>query len=304
MGYIENKTLITLFFSLGVGLVISTVIYIAYLTIKKNRNRWKTNISMNPFVVTQRDNFTKWIDSIDKRLRKNSIKAKVKNIVFISVVISIITFFVSLNIFKNITAAIFLSATFFVIPEYILFIYESKRKMMIEDQMITAIKIFTAEFMKTKNIEKSFAEISTKVLDPIGGYFSDAYIDILTGHPFNNVIARLSTRIDNEYWQMFIQLIYQLNDNSRTINLFTDLVTRIEKSINLSRNNEMSLAGERILALIMAILPLPTYYFMSSVVPETVTFVVETMAGRTLITASFISIFLFVFLDKMLRRVE
>ena len=123
---------------------------------------------MNPFIVNQKDSLTQWIDMFDKRLKKSGFKARGKIVIIINVIISIFAFILTLDLFKNLTAAIFFAATFFIIPEYILFLLETKRKMKIEDQMITAIKMFTAEYLNTKNIEKSFAEVSTKVLDPIG----------------------------------------------------------------------------------------------------------------------------------------
>lgn len=291
-------------FSIGIAFTTVAAAYMLVYMYKNNRNKWKVNVSMNPFVVAQRDNFTKWVDMLDQRLNKNGLKIRGINIVLISMIISLAAFFMGLDIFKNFSASVFLAATFFVVPEYVLFLYENKRRMKIEDLMITAIKLFTAEYIKTKNIEKSFAEVSTKVLEPVGGYFGDAYIDLIMGHSINSVLAKLSSRIDNEYWHMFIQLIYQLNDDSKAIHLFTDLVTRIEKNINLTRSNEVSLGAERLQALLLSIAPVPVYFYMVSIVPETETFIVDSVNGRIFITISFLSIFLFIFLDKMLRRVE
>lgn len=304
MEYLENQTLMIILLSIGIAITITVIVYLLAYFYKKNRDKWKVKVSMNPFIVNQRDDLTKWVDAVDKRLKKSGITARVKIVVAVNILIAVVAFIFSFRILKNLTAAIFFGIIFFIIPEYILFLYEIKRKMKIEDQMIAAIRIFTAEFFNTKNIEKSFAEVSTKVVDPIGGYFSDAYMDILMGHNFDSVMSKLSSRVDNEYWHMFVQLIYQLRDDSQAIFLFTDLVSRIEKSIELSRDNETSLGGERIVALVMALLPLPVYYFMTNLVPQTTTFIVETVAGRLVITGSFISIFIFVFLDKMLRRVE
>ena len=214
------------------GLIITVIAYFLIFVFKTNKDKWKVKVSMNPFIVNQKDSLTQWIDMVDKRLKKSGFKARGKIVIIINVIISIFAFILTLDLFKNLTAAIFFAATFFIIPEYILFLLETKRKMKIEDQMITAIKMFTAEYLNTKNIEKSFAEVSTKVLDPIGSYFADAYMDILMGHSFDSVLSKLSIRVDNEYWQMFIQLIHQLKDDSQAITLFTDLVSRLEKSIS------------------------------------------------------------------------
>ena len=75
---------------------------------------------------------------------------------------------------------------------------------------------------------------------------------------------------------MFIQLIHQLKDDSQAITLFTDLVSRLEKSISLSRDNEVSLGGENI-SFNYGIVTITSILFMSNVVPETITFVVETV---------------------------
>lgn len=304
MGYLQNQALMTLLFSIGTGLVTSVVVYLIAYFYKQSRDKRKVQTSIGSFTVSQKDNLTEWLNMLDKRLQKNDIKIKSKIIIAVNALSSLTVFIVSFRIFKNLTAAIFFAIVFFIIPEYILFLYETKRKMKIENQMVAAIRMFTAEYLNVRNIEKSFAEISIRVVDPVGGYFADAYMDILMGHSFDSAMSRLSARVDNEYWKMFIQLIYQLEKDSQAIVLFADLVSRVEKSIELSRNNEISLGGERVLALVMALLPLPVYYFMSKIVPQTTTFIVETIAGRLLITVSFISIFAFTFLDKMLRRIE
>lgn len=304
MGYFRNQVLVYGLFSIGVGVVFSVFAYSVFYLVNRNKERWMVDIKSNRFVLHGKDNISIWVDTVDRRIAESGLKLKTKSIILFNMLIAIGAFFMSLKLFNNFVASVFFGAIFFIIPEYILFLYESKREMKIEDQMVVAIRIFVSEFLKTKNIEKSFSEVSTKVPDPVGGYFADAYMDILTGHTFNSAVARLATRVNNEYWKMFIQLIFQLKTDSHVIALFTDLVSRIERSIELSRSNEASLGGERVLALIMSLLPVPIYYFMANIVPETVTFVVDTVVGRILITASFLSIFLFVFLDKLLRRVD
>ncbi len=288
----------------GIGIIVTALVYLLIQLYLTKKNRWKITENINPYISQQKDAVTKWIDELDKRLKKDGIKVKVKSYLNIGILIAAVTFFISLKTFKNITASIFLTAAFFIIPEYIISLYEDYRKKKIEDQMVLAIRYFSGVFINTRNVEKSFAAVANKVVDPVGRYFADAYADIITGVKVDNSLASLAIKVDSEYWKMFVQLIYKVRSDSAVISLFPELIERIETHIELSRDNKTSLAGERIIALIVAILPIPVYIIMAKVIPDTTTFIVETSIGRIIIVLVFLSLFIFLILDKLLRRVD
>ncbi len=291
-------------FSLGMAIVITMVIYVIYKRHVKYKNRFKSSIIANKFIMEQKDNITKWIENTEKRIKKNNIKIKAKRYIIISLFSFLAIFIFGLNIFRNITASILFAAVFLVLPEYIISLYEDSVEKKAEDQLIIAIRLYMAEFIQKKSMQKIFCSLSTKLKNPVGKYFSDAYYEIITGVPIDVVLSRLTSKFSSNYGKMFIQLIHQSQKDSNVVNLFPELLIKIENHIELSRNNKTSLAGDRLQALVMSLLPIPAYFAMANFFPETKVFIRDTYYGRLIITLSFLSIFIFIVLDRFIRRVE
>lgn len=302
--YLKTEDIYLIIVPVLIGLVTVILITILYKAIKTKDNRWKINIDVNQIRLVQKDAIDDWVNNLDKRLKKQGVHIKTKRLIVINIIVVITIFVLSINTFHNLTASLLLSLTIVTIPEYLINLLEDRYKRKVEDNMIVAVRIFTTEFIKTKSLDKCFAAIASRVVDPIGKYFADAYNEMLSGYKMDKVLEKLATKIDSEYWIMYVQLIHQVRVNSHVIKLFPELVSRIEDHIELSRSNNASLAGERVMALIMAVIPIPAYFFMRSIVPETTTFVTQTGIGRLLVTIAFLSIFIFVVLDRLLRRVE
>ncbi len=290
--------------SLGITIVTVLILYVIYKGYARQKNRFRASVEAGRFVMEQKDNLEKWIDSTEKRIKKNNLKIKAKRYIFLSIFSFLIAFVLGIKMFKNVTATILFSAVFLVIPEYLLSLYEDSIDRKIEDQLAIAIRLYTAEFIQKKPIQKIFSTMSTKINDPVGKYFSDAYYELITGSPVDVVLSRLTSKFNSNYGKMFIQLIHQSQKNSNVINLFPELLMKIENHIELSRNNKTSLAGDRLQAFIMSLLPIPAYFAMSRFFPETKIFVTDTYYGRLIITLSFLSIFVFIILDRFIRRVE
>lgn len=288
----------------GLGLTITTLFFLIWQSIDKKKNKFKITNSMNTIYIHQKDEITKWIDSLDKTLKRNNLKMNIGKVLITNILLFLISLFIGITTFKNITASIFLAMSFFVIPEYLLYLYQDFRKKKIEDQMVSAIRIFSTEFIQVRSIEKSFAAIANRIVDPVGRYFSDAYSDLLRGIPLDSVLIKLSNKVDSDYWKMFVQLVRDVNKNSTIINLFSELIAKIEVHIELTRTNQSSITGERIIALIMALSPIPVYFIMQILIPETTEFVTQNAAGRLSITVSFLSLFVFIILDRIIRKVD
>lgn len=291
-------------FSSGLGLTFTALFLYLWKTFDQKKNKFKITNSMTAIYIEQKDEVIKWINNLDKTLKRNNLKLNIGKIILTNILLFVISLLIGIKTFKNITASIFLAMSFFIIPEYLLYLYQDFRKKKIEDQTVTAIRIFTTEFIQIRSIEKSFVAIANRIVDPVGRYFGDAYTDLLRGIPLDNVLIRLSNKVDSEYWKMFIQLIRDVNNNSTTISIFSDLITRIENHIELTRTNKSSITGERIVALVMALAPIPIYLFVQILIPETTEFVTQNAYGRLFITVSFLSLFVFIILDRIIRRVD
>lgn len=307
MGYIKNLIdnieFEIVLLSIGIAITFISVVLIMYFYVNSNKGKWIANTSMDVMVTKQKDSIDKLIANTEKQLQKSKIKINARRFIAITALFSALLFIVTLFHFKNFLASVLIAATFYLIPEYVFFLIQDRINKKVEDQIVIGVRVFTSEYLKNKNMEKSLAETSQRVLDPVGGYFADAYADLLMGYPYETVISKMGNRTDNKYWKIFTQLLHQLRADSTVIHLFTDLITRTERNIEATRNNDSTLSGERTLALIMSLIPIPAYLLMKDIVPETSYFINETPIGRFVLILSFASTLLFLFVDKFSRKV-
>jgi len=166
------------------------------------------------------------------------------------------------------------------------------------------MKIYCAEFVQGKPLQKIFLTISHRIGNPVGKHFSDAYFDLVTGASVDDVLSKLSTKFDNHFGKMFVQLIRQSQKDANVIELFPELTNNIEEHIEITRKNESNISVERLQAFILALLPIPAYILMAKAFPETQEFIRQTYYGRLVIILSFISLFVFIIIDRFIRRVE
>lgn len=289
--------------SIGIAGTVLAIFTAIYKIMIKRLNRFKINVDLDNLLLQQRTIADKWITDLEKKVRATNLNIKVKKFILYKVVIIGATFIISIIYFKNFTASLFLSISMFFVPDYIIHLLDDRRKSREEEQLIIAIRIFTAEYLQHYQLEKVFDTIYNRVPSPLGTYFGDAYYDLMVAKPAESVLANLSAKIDNYYGKMFIHLVMQIKKDSTVINLLPDLLVKLEESLGLEQTNKTSISGERVLAFIMATSPIPVYFFMRTVVPEIEYFVINTMLGRLLITTTFLSLFLFIILDRFIGRV-
>lgn len=293
--------------SLVVAVVVVGIGYFIYsmvTKVRKNKDKWRSEVKNNPVLIKQNDNLDKYISEMETRLQRSKLKFNARIFFFVVLIFSLLSFILTLQHFKNFAAAVLVAVVVYSLPDYVLFLIQDRINRKVEDQIVVGVRVFTSEFLKSRNIEKSLAEASQRVKDPVGEYFAEAYNDLLMGYTFETAVTRLTVKNDNEYWKMFTQLLFQLRNDSTVISLFTDLVNRIERNIEANRHNDASLSGERILALLMSMLPIPAYFLMRNMIPETTYFIQETTVGRFILIFTFVSTLLFIYVDKYSRKVE
>lgn len=303
-GFINSINWLIVVISIGIALLVSLIIYQVAKFIKKRKDKWKATAQRGQIAIPQNEAIDSYINAVESRMLKSKIKFNARIFVVILFTLSILLFIFSLRHFKNFAASVLLSIAFFSLPDYIFFLIQDKINKRVDDQIVVGVRVFTSEFLKSRNIEKSMAETSQRVKDPVGGYFAEAYNDTLMGYRFETTVARMSEKNDNEYWKMFCQLLFQLREDSTVISLFAELVNRIERNIEASRHNDSSLSGERILALLMSLLPIPAYFVMRNIIPETTYFIQETAVGRFILIFTFVSTLLFLYVDKYSRKID
>lgn len=286
--------------SISIGVIVSTLLLLFYR--HRPRKFSFTYSPKNSFGAP--DAFQRWVEIVEKRLsRANSKLNAVKYIAFVAC-FSLFFFLTSLFLLKNFTASVFLAAATMVIPDHILSIITERKRRKMMDQMAAAIRIFTAEYIHTPQLERGFLAIAERVGAPVGKIFRNAYSDLVIGQNADYVLAALLAKIDIDHGRMFVQLLRQARSDASVSRLFSDLLGKMERHLELYRQNQSALAGERLLALVMALIPVPAFMFMRSFIPETTEFLVETFVGRTMITCAFASILIWALLDKIMGRVD
>lgn len=250
------------------------------------------------------DAFQHWIEITDQRLKKAN--SKINGAAYILLVLSlgVASFAFSLHVFRNITAAIFLSLSVILLPDQLVYIFVQRRKKLMAEQLVQAIRIFSAEFIQTPQLTRGFAVVAEKVPNPLGKVFRSAYRKLLANYDVNVVLADMMREIDLEYGQIFIQLLYQAKEDAAVTPLFNELIRKVQDYLELWDKNTAGLSGERVLSLIMAATPVPLFLFMANTFPDTAAFLIENFLGRIVISLAFASIFVWTLLDRLVGRVE
>lgn len=292
---------------MGMGISISVALLLLYIKTKQKTKPFmrKHQSKHRQAIDSSEDNrLNRWITLTEKNIKEAGLKLNIVSYLALSAAFSVTAFVISMNLFKNITASMLLSASFFILPEHALNIINQKRQDKISQQMIVAIRVFTAEFIQTPQIERGFEVIGNRIGDPVGAMFRKAHMELVIGIDSDIVLSRLARHIDSEYGQMFVQLLKLAKGDSSTTPLFTDLLEKIENNIEINRKNKTNITGERTLAFLMTCIPLPAYLFMTRAIPETSYFLAETPVGRFIIIISFGSMLVWAILDRITGRVE
>lgn len=251
----------------------------------------------------QNDAFSKWLKMTEKRLKQRKFK-KGKLLIFMVLLLSVTFFLVGLFLFKNIPAAVSLGVAFLLIPSRLLQMLEDQERIKITEQLVSAIRIFASELIQTPHLEKGFAAVAARVPAPMGNYFADAYRDLIVGADPDHVLSNLAGKLDTDHGQMFVQLAKRVKEDSAVIALFPSLLEKIERYLELQRTNFSGLSGERLLTMFMSVAPIPAFLLMRKIIPETDIFVIETFAGRLMITIAFLSTVLWALIDRIAGRVQ
>lgn len=299
------QNLIIAAISLGVGISLSAAGVLLYKGIMKTvANMRIAREEKRASALLKKMPFDEWVHTLEKSVRQSNLKVNVTIYMALSMLASTAAFFYSLFLLKNLTASFFLALAFLVIPEHVLNILVQRKKEKSKDQMVAAIRIFTAEYLQTPQLEKAFDAVGKRVGDPVGGAFRRAYTELMLGRNADTVLSGLARNTNNEYGIMFVQLLKLARHDASIRSLFAELLERVESNIELSRKNHANLTGERIMALIMTCIPVPACLLISRVIPETAYFLAETFVGRTIITIAFGSIFIWAVLDRTMGKVE
>ncbi|MHB1126961.1 MAG: hypothetical protein ACYC2T_08390, partial [Bacillota bacterium] len=107
-----------------------------------------------------------------------------------------------------------------------------------------------------------------------------------------------------DYGLMFIQLLRMAWDDSSVGPLFSKLATRIASLQSMMQKNNSSLAYGRMMGLMVNALIIPMFLVVQLKVPGAREFMVTHPTGRLLVSLSFLSVLVGLFLDRVLSGVK
>jgi len=247
----------------------------------------------------------KYVEGIDSRIKSvGKTRLSLSKYLVAMVVGFILSIFVGLYIFSNIVVTILMLASVVVILEQIIISLERKRKELLSQQMTAAIRIFVAEFTKNPQIENAIGEVAKQCPPPISNVFGDAYRGLIIGKPRTVVFNEMTSKLNSEHGQMFVQLIKMSDDSEYLVPMFHELESRIILHETLSHENRQQVAGERKLSVAMLLSPIPAYYVVSRLVPETYIFLTNTFFGNLIICLVFVSVIAWAFLSRMTDNID
>ena len=251
-----------------------------------------------------RESLDAWAEATEQKLEAAGVKLRGRLYTGGVILAVAVALYAGLFVFRNFVAGLFMATAAVLLPDqFILQRLEAKKLKMLE-QMAMAVRIFAAEFTQTPQIGRALGEVAVRVPDPLGAVFRSAYLDISKGVSLDQVLSDLMVRLDFAAGRMFVQLLMAARRDSSVAPLFGELVTRLAVQLELIRKNRSELYADRLLSWIMLGSMVPAYFIMRATVAETYEFLVATLAGRIVVALCFLSVIVWVVMDRLMGRVE
>ena len=280
----------------GLALIGGSLTFVVIRALISARNKRRRAMRLN------NDPMDRWIKSVEGRIKRVNSRADGRKFLVFAALLSVLGFAAGIRVFENFTAAAFLAVTLFFLPDQALHFLLERKRNKVTGQLITAIRIFTASFIAMSSVERGFAEVGSRVPNPIGRIFRQAANDLAVGVNPDSVFSTMLSKIGTEHGQMFILTLRQAQHDASVSQLFGELANKLEEHLELSRQNSAALVLDRAVSFFIVLMPIFAYMAMRSAVPETKEFVTQTFPGRLLITGAFLSLLQWGLLDRIVGK--
>jgi len=246
----------------------------------------------------------KWVERSSKRLTRAGLRAPVGRYLLGTVLGAVLGFSVGITMLENFLAAVLLGMAAFLVPDLFLVGRMQAQNARMVEQLGAALRIFAAEFSDTPQVPRALARAAERIPPPLGGVLQRACRDLAAGKDRDEVLLAMMTALDFEYGRMFVQLLRIAWDDAAVRPLFSRLAMRVSALQSLMQKNRAELAGGRIMGLAVNFLILPIYFLVRYTVPESGEFLLEHPLGRLLVSLSFMSVLVGLFLNRLLNEVD
>lgn len=245
-----------------------------------------------------------WLEHIDRRIKKSGIKIPVGRYVTGMFLGAVVGTTVGLAVLKNVSVAVILGLSAFLVPDVILVGYMQKKRTKMIEQLGNTVKIFAAEFKDTPQVGHALKQTARRIPPPLGDVLSNTCREIAAGYKKDAVLANMMEELDFEYGRVFVQLLRLAWDDASVQPLFSRLATRIASLQSLMQKNNSSLAYGRIMAMGVNALIIPAMIFVQLKIPGAYEFMTIHPIGRLLVSMSFLSVLVGLVLDRILSGVN
>mgnify|MGYP000894993788 CR=1 FL=1 len=246
----------------------------------------------------------KWLAGVLNNLQKSGVKiSPIRYIIFV-LFGAVCGFVLGITIFQNLTAAILISASVYLIPDQLIRRRLQGIKFHKIEQLGAAVKVFAAEYADTPQVPRALKTTSRRTPEPLGAIFREADRMYMAGNNPDKICEYLIKELDFEYGKMFVQLLRVAWGDASAKPLFGRLAARIAGIQSLIMKNKSGLAYSKNMAIIINALAIPAAIGIYFLIPETMEFFVTQPTGRLLVCAVFLNILIGLILDKILNEVE
>lgn len=217
---------------------------------------------------------------------------------------SIAAFAGGLYVFRNPVTAFVAAVLIGILPDQFAFWRAGKRKEMALEQLTAAVRLFAAEYSVAPQLARCLGVVASRIGSPLGPIFRRAYTALVLGTEPEEVLAALEKDLEIPEGKVFVQLLRAgRHQGQALVPLFHDLVSRISVRQQLAKFNRTETSGERAVGMVMALMPIPTYFLMQIWIPESRYYFTETAFGRMVVAFSFISALLWFLIDRVVGEV-
>lgn len=225
----------------------------------------------------------KWAIQVETRLKRGHTSFKFGHYLALMSVLSLLAVVVGLVLLKNTVAFGILLATAVVVPEHIVRNQIHKRRNRLLQQLGPAIRLLAAEHAGTAQVNRAIVRIAPKLERPIKDVFQRAAQMFLAGKDQDDVFAWMLTELDFEYGRIFVQALRVVANDSSMRELLWWLADRIASQVEDIMEEESSIVAERVMSTVSIAIIFPVLFMMLKIIPETYAFLVDNLAGRTII---------------------
>ena len=244
-----------------------------------------------------------WTSNTKKQIDRAGWKMKPAQLLIISALLicfgAPLIYALSRDLFMTFALALFL----IFVPFLYLNRSIQKHYYKINEQLPTAIQLFTVEFEITKNITESLMRCAKGTEAPLNKYVEQCARELSASRNPRDAFQRFANNLGCEYGKLWAQMLLAATEDSAAVKIMPRLITRLSGQRLLQQKNLKDLAGVKRVGTVLNILILPAFLLILANFPEALDFYTQPL-GKMVIIIALLSVPVGALLDQMLRKVD